>query len=216
MTEVIELKLGTADYDIEAMCKFEDTGTIGADVLNQCWEKHLGTNVDMVFGKILNILEAFFLLCPYLQPEDEPPLYLVPSALPARTDESIPFVNEGYMYKFYFEFPQYLPEEVYTHLVCLFLSLLRKTESPREPMITSTSCKFFSISKYNWKVTLLAAKQQLEVQARFVLLNAYFLIMLFFLVGVQTLALLQLKPFGCLKSSFCLMSVAKIRAFLVL
>ena len=31
MTEVIELKLGTAGYEIEAMVKFEDTGTIGVD-----------------------------------------------------------------------------------------------------------------------------------------------------------------------------------------
>ena len=177
MTKVIELKVGKPDYDRWKMVEFKNTGTIPVDVLKQCWQELLGENPDVVLDSILSVLKAFFLLCPYLQPEDEPPLnlYLVPSALPAGT-ESIPFVNEGYMYKFYFEFPQYLPEEVYTHLVCLFLSLLKKCESPREPTITSTSCKFFSILKYNWKVTLLAPKQQLEVQARFVLLNAYFLI----------------------------------------
>ena len=84
MTEVIELKLGTAGYESEAMVKFEDTGTIGVDVLRQCWEKLLDKDSDVVFDKILNVLETFFLLCPYrIQPEDEPPLYLVPSALPA-------------------------------------------------------------------------------------------------------------------------------------
>ena len=86
MTEVIELKLGTAGYEIEAMVKFEDTGTIGVDVLRQCWKKLLDKDSDVVFDKILNVLEALFLLCRYpIQPEDEPPLYLVPSALPAQT-----------------------------------------------------------------------------------------------------------------------------------
>ena len=176
MTEVIELKLGTAGYEIEAMVKFEDTGTIGVDVLRQCWKKLLDKDSDVVFDKILNVLEALFLLCRYpIQPEDEPPLYLVPSALPAET-ESIPFLNKDYMYKFYFEFPQYLPEEVYTHLVCLFLSFLKKNKSSSPPpIITSTSCKFYAlksvvneVSEYDWKVTLQAAKQRLEVQARFV------------------------------------------------
>ena len=88
MTEVIELKLGTAGYEIEAMVKFEDTGTIGVDVLRQCWKKLLDKDSDVVFDKILNVLEALFLLCRYpIQPEDEPPLYLVPISTSSRNRE---------------------------------------------------------------------------------------------------------------------------------
>ena len=151
------------------MVQFKKTGTIPVDVLKQCWQELLGENPDVVFDSILSVLKAFFLLCPYPQPEDEPPLnlYLVPSALPTETKDIL-FTKE--CYTFYFEFPQYLPEEVYTHMVCLFLSFYIKNPTRERPTITSTCCKFCLVEnlKYNWKVTLLPAERQLKVQARFV------------------------------------------------
>ena len=75
MTEVIKLKVGKQNFDREKMIKFKKTGTIGMDVLKQCW----GENPDVVFNSILDVLKAFYLLCPYrIQPKDEPLLYLVP------------------------------------------------------------------------------------------------------------------------------------------
>ena len=170
MTKVIELKVGKKHFDRKKLREFEKKGTIAIDVLKQCWKELLGENPDIVFDKILNVLETFFLLCPYWFEA----LYLVPSALPAAGPKDIAFTKE--CYTFYFEFPQYLPEEVYTHIVCLFLSFFKKSstslpmhELPKSE-ITSTCCKFCLVPDlmYNWKVTLLAAKRQLKVQARFV------------------------------------------------
>ena len=175
MTKVVELKVGKKKFDRKKLNEFEKKGTIAIDVLKQCWKELLGENPDIVFNKILNVLKTFFLLCPYrIQPEDEPHLYLVPSALPAAGSKDIAFTKE--CYTFYFEFPQYLPEEVYTHIVCVFLSFFKKSPKslPKHELptseITSTCCKFCNVPglKYHWKVTLLAAKRQLKVQARFV------------------------------------------------
>ena len=61
MTEVIKLKVGKQNFDREKMIKFKKTGTIGMDVLKQCW----GENPDVVFNSIIDIQFSmtFYLLC---------------------------------------------------------------------------------------------------------------------------------------------------------
>ena len=122
MTKVIELKVGKSDYDRRKMVQFKKTGTIPVDVLKQCWQELLGENPDVVFDSILSVLKAFFLLCPYPQPEDEPPLnlYLVPSALPTETKDIL-FTKE--CYTFYFEFlSTFLRRSIHTWCAYFYLS----------------------------------------------------------------------------------------------
>ena len=159
MTKVVELEIGMRGFGQKALKHFEETGTVGIEVLKQCWAALLGSDPDAVLVKLCHILKAFFLLYPCKSPSEES-LYLVPSKLPQEPAE-VPFTDE--CYTFYFEFPLYLPEEVYTHLVCV---LLESSSTSCEYELTSTSCVFCPVLDFNWKVTLLASEQRLKVQAR--------------------------------------------------
>ena len=147
LSKVVELEIGMEDYEPTDLKQFGKDGTVGTKVLKQCWKNLLGSDPDAVFGKLCHILKAFFLLYPCESPSKSS-LFLVPSSLPKETAE-LTFTKK--CYTFYFEFPLYLPEEVYTHLVCVLLKL----KSPSTKFwLTNTSCNFCPVLEFNWKVTL--------------------------------------------------------------
>ena len=149
MAAVIELRTGNEDYDQKALKQLEKTGTVQPDILRQCWKDLLQDN-DSMFDKICQILKIYYLLWPINTK------FLIPTMLPAgKVDFSTKYM------KFYFEFPLYLPEEVYTHLVCVFLERPHKSHK-----LTATSFLVCSVYGINWKVSLKADKQRLKVKAR--------------------------------------------------
>ena len=160
MATVIELRPGNKGYDQKAMKTLEMEGTVEPSVLKQCWEEHLSSSSEM-FGKICHFLKIYFLLYPVNKP---PSKYLVPTMLPDK--QEVQFTSK--CMEFYFEFPLYLPKEVYTHLVCVFLKMSRESQFD----LTSTSFSFCPVFDINWKVVLQLDKQKLKVQTRSELTNS--------------------------------------------
>ena len=156
MTEVIELEPGNKGYDQKAMKTLKTEGTVERCVLKKCWEELC--DIDEMFDKICKILEIYYLLCPIDKP---PSKYLVPTKLPDCGD--VKFTKECTV--FFFEFPLFLPAEVYTHLVCVFFKL---SNAKSRYKLTSTSFSFCPVLDINWKVSLEADQQRLKIQTRFV------------------------------------------------
>ena len=156
MTEVIELEPGNKGYDQKAMKTLKTEGTVERCVLKKCWEELC--DIDEMFDKICKILEIYYLLCPIDKP---PSKYLVPTKLPDCGD--VKFTKK--CTEFFFEFPLYLPVEVYTHLVCVFL---KSSNDKSHYELTSTSSSFCPVLDINWKVSLEANRQRLKIQTRFV------------------------------------------------
>ena len=170
MTEVIDLKPGNKGYDQKAMKTLKTEGTIERCVLKKCWEELCDS--DEIFHKICQILEIYYLLCPIDKPTLNHPVptkYLVPTKLPVCKD--VKFTKK--CTEFFFEFPLYLPVEVYTHLVCVFL---KSSNDKSQYKLTSTSSSFCPVLHINWKLSLEADQQRLKIQTRFVYsgLTVYF------------------------------------------
>ncbi len=131
---------------------------------------------DNAFSNLLEILESYCLIymlsplhCKLLElKENEVSLtegnYLVPIKLPPKPDERDPdsFCLKSDCYVFEFDFQSYLPNEVYIHTLCYFLSMLKDCEGvfDHDSVVLTDSCSKFmnvkleSLPKAHWVIKM--------------------------------------------------------------
>ncbi len=116
-----------------------ESGIASMELLTNYLMKFISGSSDIKLDHLLLILKSYCLIFP-LQPETKAlPKYIVPCKLPDDLDDEDVSILEERCCVFYFDFCQFLPDEIYHRLMCL-ASAASKPER-RKPNITNIFSK---------------------------------------------------------------------------
>ena len=185
MCKIVELKIGNKQHNINRMRSFIKTGIMLKSDLQRCLlEKD---NLDGEVGPFTNLLKILHSYClifrltkklhRLLSEHDEfdvaegEDVFLVPCRMPAAAKKPCKFPKACYKFEFHFE-GSYLPQEVYVHCLCVFLSKAELTQGDEEKRKqklqlseSSSTFSYFRLEKNyplaDWKIEMDKEQQAL-------------------------------------------------------
>lgn len=154
--------------------ELEKYGRADKDLLRVCWEEFLPSadpTTDIRIDHLILIFQAYCLIYP-VQPAKsggsgiKTQEYIIPSKLPAELSEEdkreINGRKKHYTKIFFFDFCQFLPDEIYYRLICLFSS----EATPHECLphcYSRSQCFFSGLSGTNWIIDMEEKAQRLKI-----------------------------------------------------
>ena len=176
MCKVVELEIGRDGFDRRNLKSFHNSGVMLKSDLQACLlgKRDLDLSEENEpFKNLLKILQSYCLIFSLTKPlykllhldiTTDDDQFLIPCRMPSLASKSPPkFPNE--CYKFEFDFMSYLPQEVYVHCVCKFLSEVAKAppnhHKDKQKLDLSKYCSVFTHIKLHedspladWKIEI--------------------------------------------------------------
>lgn len=161
----------------EKVKDLKNDGVADLDVLKYCWEDFVSESTDIEINHLCLMLQAYCLIYPtdvqsnadnstpnhVATSGDNPiPRYIIPCKLPPELT-NIPKWTQKCA-TFYFDFNEFLPDEIYHRLICLALS---EAKTPRRKAnrncYSGKMCIFFNLLNTNWVIEMERLKQRLKI-----------------------------------------------------
>lgn len=187
MQNIVELK-SSRSIKNKLTRQLDDTGIAPKDLLLKCWEKYLREPIEASFYQMRLMMQAEGLIHPIkrvsesTEPSDEKSTpqeksltaaanekklqYLIPCKLPDKSKEEM--VNCTGWITFYFDFKQFLPEEIFHRLICKMLAISQACPSFDNPYLSKNVCQFNNIDDCLWTVELEGQSQRLKISVLYV------------------------------------------------
>ncbi len=128
-----------------------ESGVASMELLKNYLTKFISGSSDITLNHLLLILRSYCLIFP-LQPESKAldlPKYIVPCKLPDDLDDKDVNILEEECCIFYFDFCQFLPDEIYHRLICL-ASAKSKPQRGKPNIFSERRCMFHSLFNTYW------------------------------------------------------------------
>ena len=178
MKVIMELttKNDEAHLSNEQVLKLTEEGIADFKVLEVCWNRFLPTSDSpsvVTIGHLCLIFQAYCLICPLPRDEDSsvspsnPPAdqkFLIPCKLPDEiTDDRICRIAEKYEF-FYFDFNEFLPDEIYHRLICLISTVAKPLSTKLCHHYSRQQCFFTGVLGTNMIIQMDEAQQRLRIK----------------------------------------------------
>ena len=176
MKVIMELTTKTdeaiARLDNDQVFKLTKEGIADFKVLEVCWDRFL-PHSDVTIGHLCLIFQAYCLIRPLPRDEDssvspsDPPAdqkFLIPCKLPDEiTDDRICKIAEQYK-SFYFDFNEFLPDEIYHRLICLISTVAKPLSTKLCHHYSRQQCFFTGVLGTNMIIQMDEAQQRLRIK----------------------------------------------------
>lgn len=153
MKIIMELTMTNSEIKVDRIKiqTLERDGIADEELLKECWKM----TTELCIDQICSIFQAYCLIHPIPSKEHEIKKYIIPSKLPkeltnTRNQERVDRISKC-CNTIYFDFRQFLPDEIYYRLICLLLA----NSCPSKDSYNCYSkklCLFYNIFETNWIV----------------------------------------------------------------
>ena len=160
---------------LDKVSKLERDGVADIKLLQECWKEFVSTtsgspDPDTQIHRLCLILQAYCLIYPlqsavpaavngsHSPASPQLQKFIVPCKLPAQLSHRVKFKP---VY-FYFDFYQFLPDEIYHRLICLAMAKAKPSRGCRH-QFSATQCVFYGLEGTNWVMELETEKQRLKI-----------------------------------------------------
>ena len=159
MREIMELTPGKSmpGLDNHLVVQLEKSGVAGIELLQFCWRQHVSSAVD--FRHLCLICKTYSLIFPDQSDKN----YVIPCKLPEKlSDNKIVKRMTKSATEFYFDFRNFLPDEIYHRLICLMISNVDNVHHCNN-QYSHLKCYFDGVLGTKWIIEKEEAKQRLRV-----------------------------------------------------
>lgn len=171
MKVIMELstKNNEAELSNEQILKLVEEGVADLEVLNTCWKKYIPSSESpsaIGIDHLCLIFQAYCLIHPISKPSDEEGTrnFLIPCKLPDEIENStICRIIESYT-PFYFDFNEFLPDEIYHRLICLISTMAKPPQPEICNYYSKQRCFFSGIMGTNLITEKDEARQRLKIK----------------------------------------------------
>ena len=175
MKGVVELGSKTAE-NVEClrtnqMLKFEKDGIADLDVFTACWKRSVESlpKGSITVHHLCQIFQAYCLIFPVQPGQLESQKFIVPCKLPFTIkDHNVYKVAKSFA-AFYFDFYDFLPDEVYHRLICLAWKNSSSKKRGLGKILSKRSCFFANLFDTNCVIE--QEHQQLKIMIWYVIDN---------------------------------------------
>ena len=160
----------------EQVLKLTKEGVADYKVLETCWNRFLPTSDSpsvVTIGHLCLIFQAYCLIRPLPRDEDssvlpsDPPAdqkFLIPCKLPDEIkDGRICKIAEKYE-SFYFDFNEFLPDEIYHRLICLISTVAKPLGTKLRHHYSRQQCFFTGVLETNMMIQMDEAHKRLRIK----------------------------------------------------
>ncbi len=153
----ITVRDDVADLTLSQKRRLEKNGVADFEVFEVCWKKFVSEPIKV--RHLCLIFQAYCLMFPVANQQQ----FIIPSKLPDNIHiGQVCKVLEEYT-TFYFDFNQFLPDEIYHRLICLASSYCKVERSQRLSNCYSKRICFFSrLRDTNWVIEMEEENQTLK------------------------------------------------------
>ena len=159
-----------AELDNSQLQRLNTNGVADSEVFEACWKKFLPTPSGISVRHLCLIFQAYCLIypvkcipvCPAEFTRNQVQDYIIPCKLPDDiADEDVRKIIKDHS-TFYFDFFNFLPNELYYRLMCLALSFCEAEEDIYN-MYSKRRCLFVNLKDTKWVIELEQEKQRLKI-----------------------------------------------------
>ncbi len=154
----------------EHVLRLESGGVASMELLTNYLKEFTSGSSDITLDQLLSILRSYCLIFP-LQPGPSSPEgadggasyteYIVPCKLPDDLDDKEVDIPERKCCVFYFDFCQFLPDEIYHRLMCL-ASAASNPGMIKRSKFSKQRCVFYDLHGANWIIKLEREKHRMK------------------------------------------------------
>lgn len=157
----------------DQVTKLTKEGIADFKVLETCWNRFLPTSDSpsvVTIHHLCLIFQAYCLICPLPRDEDSSKprpadqKFLIPCKLPDEIKDSrICKITEKYE-SFYFDFNEFLPDEIYHRLICLITTVAKPLSTKLCHHYSRQQCFFSGVLGTNMIIEMDEAQQRLLIK----------------------------------------------------
>ncbi|ORU95094.1 MAG: hypothetical protein A6F71_10540 [Cycloclasticus sp. symbiont of Poecilosclerida sp. M] len=176
MKDIVELKTGNGNkeqlLDDNTQVQQLKEGFADLTVFKIIWEEFVASSSAITVRHLCLIFQAYCLIYPVhsvdacgITAGSDEQKYIIPCKLPDRiNDEHICKIIENHDATFYFDFYEFLPDEIYHRLICLASEkCVIKRKQRLHNCYSKNKCFFFNLFETNWVIKFQEGNQQLVI-----------------------------------------------------